>query len=1339
MATTRLTGTLIKSGSIPVTALGGGVVTSSAQVAGLIPGGTVSSSAQYPGWVTASSQIDYNSITNKLSGVVSSSTQVQPLLPGGTVSASNQVDITATTNYGTFSSSLSTVNAIQQVSLDALNSATSSYAINATIQSQLAGVASSSSQVKEYLPLGTISASNQIDITATTNYPTFSSSVATKNDTQDISINALNAATSSYALQTQLAGVASSSTQVKTYLPTDTVSSSTQVVAFLPTDTVSSSAQYPGWVTSSTQITQALPTGTISSSAQYPGWVTASSQIDYNSIQNKLSGVLSSSEQVKPLLPANTVSSSTQVINNIQNQIISPTTVYAVTIDATTISGSTVSGSFVGDGSGLTNIGAAGLPGGVVSASSQYPGWVTASSQIDYNSIQNKLSGVVSSSTQVQPLLPNGTVSSSGQVSITATSGYSTFSSSIATKNDTQDVSINALNAATSSYAINSTIQSQLAGVVSSSTQVQPLLPGGTVSSSTQVQPLLPGGTVSSSGQVDVTATTGYSTFSSSIATKNDTQDISINALNAATSSYAINSTIQSQLAGVASSSSQVKAYLPNGTVSSSGQVDITTTTGYTAFSSSIATKNDVQDVSISALNAATSSYAINATIQSQLAGVASSSAQVKAYLPDGTVSSSGQVDYNSITNKLSGVYSSSAFTSPSQGTARLTLNGTALTDVDLGVQTTDQVTFAGVTSSLFGTASLATNVLTANVVSSSAQVATFLPAGTVSSSGQVSITSTTGYSTFSSSIATKNDTQDISITALNAATSSYAINATIQSQLAGVASSSAQVKAYLPGGTVSSSAQYPGWVTSSTQVLLNTVTGTTFSNNSFYFPLDLRVEGNLTAQQIYTEYVSSSVIYESGSSKFGDTTDDVMSVTGSILVLGGRISGSMTGMFSASSQVDYNSITNKLSDVVSSSAQVQPLLPGGTVSSSVQYPGWVTASSQIDYNSITNKLSGVYSSSTQAVAAIAAQTIAPTTVNATSILSGSVLQTGTNALIGGKLAVTGAAEITGTITASNLTANQAVFTNASDGLVSNAITGTGNVVMSASPTLTGTITAASITATGTMLLAGIVSQSSQIDYNSITNKLSGVVSSSTQVQPLLPGGTVSSSGQVDITATTNYATFSSSIATKNNTQDISINALNAATSSYAINATIQSQLAGVISSSAQTVASIANQTIAPTTVNATTINASVVTASALTANQAVFTNASDGLVSNAITGTGNVVMSASPTLTGTITAASITATGTMLLAGIVSQSSQIDYNSITNKLSGVHSSSAFSAPSQGTARLTFNGVALTDVDLGLQADDRPLFSGSQFSGIVSGSGTQYRLVVPVGTNFYAT
>jgi hypothetical protein len=104
----------------------------------------------------------------------------------------------------------------------------------------------------------------------------------------------------------------------------------------------------------------------------------------------------------------------------------------------------------------------------------------------------------------------------------------------------------------------------------------------------------------------------------------------------------------------------------------------------------------------------------------------------------------------------------------------------------------------------------------------------------------------------------------------------------------------------------------------------------------------------------------------------------------------------------------------------------------------------------------------------------------------------------------------------------SSLSASQAVFTDGSKALVSNAITGTGNVVMSASPTLTGT-------------------------------------------------------------------------------------------------------------------ASLANLTVSTNT-----------TLSNLTASRAVFTDGSKILTSNAITGTGNVVMSASPTLTGTISAADISASGTI-------------------------------------------------------------------------------------------
>jgi len=189
----------------------------------------------------------------------------------------------------------------------------------------------------------------------------------------------------------------------------------------------------------------------VSPSGLPAGTVSASSQIDYNAIQNKLSGVISSSAQFNALsgtsasyaltasfasnanIPAGTVSSSTQF-----NTLTDPFT-------------GSFTGSFTGDGSGLTGIatvlnvtGSTGtstinlktqaltINGGngiTTNATGQSvtvsapAGTVSASSQIDYNSIQNKLSGVVSSSAQVAPLLPAGTVSSSGQVVVQNTTG----------------------------------------------------------------------------------------------------------------------------------------------------------------------------------------------------------------------------------------------------------------------------------------------------------------------------------------------------------------------------------------------------------------------------------------------------------------------------------------------------------------------------------------------------------------------------------------------------------------------------------------------------------------------------------------------------------------------------------------------------------------------------------------------------------------------------------------------------------------------------------------------------------------------------------------------------
>ena len=74
---------------------------------------------------------------------------------------------------------------------------------------------------------------------------------------------------------------------------------------------------------------------------------------------------------------------------------------------------------------------------------------------------------------------------------------------------------------------------------------------------------------------------------------------------------------------------------------------------------------------------------------------------------------------------------------------------------------------------------------------------------------------------------------------------------------------------------------------------------------------------------------------------------------------------------------------------------------------------------------------------------------------------------------VGTTLAVTGVATLTAQPILSSLTASLPVFSDASKGLVSNTMTGTGSVMMSASPTTTGTLTAAAINASGLVAMAG--------------------------------------------------------------------------------------------------------------------------------------------------------------------------------------------------------------------------------------------------------------------------
>jgi len=104
---------------------------------------------------------------------------------------------------------------------------------------------------------------------------------------------------------------------------------------------------------------------------------------------------------------------------------------------------------------------------------------------------------------------------------------------------------------------------------------------------------------------------------------------------------------------------------VPSGLVSGSSQITLSSTTGYNA-------NEHFTQANITTVGTVTSG-------------------NINAILPSGVISGSTQITDGS------GIISSSAFTSPSQGTVRATLNGTQ-TDVDTGLQTSDSPQFTNLT-----------------------------------------------------------------------------------------------------------------------------------------------------------------------------------------------------------------------------------------------------------------------------------------------------------------------------------------------------------------------------------------------------------------------------------------------------------------------------------------------------------------------------------------------------------------------------------------------------------------------------------------------------------------
>ena len=179
--------------------------------------------------------------------------------------------------------------------------------------------------------------------------------------------------------------------------------------------------------------------------------------------------------------------------------------------------------------------------------------------------------------------------------------------------------------------------------------------------------------------------------------------------------------------------------------------------------------------------------------------------------------------------------------------------------------------------------------------------------------------------------------------------------------------------------------------------------TSTLYLTGSGNISGDLIVGGDITAERFLVEYVTSSVVFESGSTKFGNTADDTHDFTGTV-----DITRNLTAN-SISSSTDISGVNailskNLTANSVSSSTEISAI--DGILSSNLTVNN-ISASTLIsssdsyidDWNSISGSLSSLTSSITALSESVSATYLLNTTDSFTGTLTvtGSIIQSGSN------------------------------------------------------------------------------------------------------------------------------------------------------------------------------------------------------------------------------------------------------------------------------------------------------------------------------------------------------
>ena len=352
---------------------------------------------------------------------------------------------------------------------------------------------------------------------------------------------------------------------------------------------------------------------------------------------------------------------------------------------------------------------------------------------------------------------------------------------------------------------------------------------------------------VSGSSQINITGTTEYSTFSSSISTSIDSLSSSV-ASTTNTLSSSVSSSIGSLSSSVATTTSGLSSSLSSSIGSLSSSVATTT----------VGTKNRVDSI-----EAKTGSYAT--TGSNTFIGTENITGNLT--VTGSVIISSGSAVYNSSLNLTD--------------TSSLTLNsGSNLYVYDSGIISG---TFKG---SVTGSLGINGNVsITGSIVASGTSL--------VSGSSQIDITSTTNYTTFSSSVSISigNISSSVATTTLNLSSS---VSSSIGSLSSSVATTTSDLSSSI--GSLSSS------VATNTSGLAGRITtiegnyATTGSNifvgnqvitGSICSAGNIVTTGQIVAQTINVQQVTSSIVYSCGSNIFGTDINNTQQFTGSMFITG--------------------------------------------------------------------------------------------------------------------------------------------------------------------------------------------------------------------------------------------------------------------------------------------------------------------------------------------------------------------------------------------------------------------------------------------------------------------